>query len=46
MDDFTKIKLINSLIDAVSHFYDLKQKEVYENQKHIKGNPDFYKSHA
>jgi hypothetical protein len=36
MDDFTKIKLINSLIDAVSHFYDLKQKGE-EKQYHLKG---------
>jgi len=36
MDDFTKIKLINSLIDAVTHFYDLKQKGE-EKQHHLKG---------
>jgi len=36
MDDFTKIKLINSLIDAVTHFYDLKQKGE-EKQYHLKG---------
>ena len=37
MDNITKTKLINSLIDAVSHFYDLKQKGDNQNQKHIKG---------
>jgi len=37
MNNITKIKLINSLIDAVGHFYDLKQKEHGENQKHLKG---------
>jgi hypothetical protein len=37
MNDFTKIKLINSLIDAVTHFYDLKQKGEEGNQKHLKG---------
>jgi preprotein translocase subunit SecD len=37
MDNITKTKLINSLIDAVSHFYDLKQKNDNQNQKHIKG---------
>jgi soluble cytochrome b562 len=37
MDNITKIKLINSLIDAVSHFYDLKQKGQDTNQKHLKG---------
>ena len=37
MDNVTKIKLINSLIDAVGHFYDLKQKKLGENQKHLKG---------
>ena len=37
MNDFTKIKLINSLIDAVNHFYDLKQKEHSGDQKHLKG---------
>ncbi len=37
MDDFTKIKLINSLIDAVNHFYDLKQKVRGGDQKHLKG---------
>lgn len=37
MDNITKIKLINSLIDAVSHFYDLKQKEQGVDQKHLKG---------
>ncbi len=37
MDDFTKIKLINSLIDVVSHFYDLKQKSDSSEQKHLKG---------
>ena len=37
MNNITKIKLINSLIDAVEHFYDLKQKKLGENQKHLKG---------
>ena len=37
MDNITKIKLINSLIDAVSHFYDLRQKEQGQEQKHLKG---------
>lgn len=37
MDNITKIKLINSLIDAVTHFYDLKQKGDEGNQKHLKG---------
>ncbi len=37
MDDFTKIKLINSLIDAVNHFYDLKQKAKNGDQRHLKG---------
>ena len=37
MNNITKIKLINSLIDAVEHFYDLKQKRLGENQKHLKG---------
>ncbi len=37
MKNITKIKLINSLIDAVSHFYDLKQKGQGADQKHIKG---------
>jgi hypothetical protein len=37
MKDSTKIKLINSLIDAVTHFYDLKQKGEEGNQKHLKG---------
>lgn len=37
MNNITKIKLINSLIDAVSHFYDLKQKGQGSDQKHLKG---------
>jgi len=37
MDNITKIKLINSLIDAVTHFYELKQKGVVDGQNHIKG---------
>jgi len=37
MKNITKIKLINSLIDAVSHFYDLKQKDQTQEQKHLKG---------
>jgi hypothetical protein len=36
MNNITKIKLINSLIDAVSHFYDLKQRG-QESQHHLKG---------
>ncbi len=36
MNNITKIKLINSLIDAVEHFYDLKQKGE-DGQKHLKG---------
>ncbi len=37
MENITKIKLINSLIDAVTHFYDLKQKDQTQEQKHLKG---------
>ncbi len=37
MDDFTKIKLINSLIDVVNKFYDLKQKADASEIKHLKG---------
>ncbi len=37
MDDFTKIKLINSLIDVVNEFYELKQKEDASKIKHLKG---------
>ncbi|MCH9813933.1 MAG: hypothetical protein K0U47_08335 [Epsilonproteobacteria bacterium] len=37
MNDFTQIKLINSLIDAVNHFYELKQKEQLSGQAHLKG---------
>lgn len=37
MEDFTKIKLINSLIDVVSHFYDLKHKGDSSQIKHLKG---------
>jgi len=37
MDDFTKIKLINSLIDVVARFYELKNKNKQEDAKHLKG---------
>lgn len=37
MDDFTKIKLINSLVDVVTHFYDNRQKGITANQQHLKG---------
>jgi len=37
MNNFTKIKLINSLIDAVSHFYEYRQKKDRDNQQHLKG---------
>ncbi len=36
MDDFTKIKLINSLIDVVERFYELKTTKA-EEAKHLKG---------
>ena len=38
MDDFTKTKLINNLIDLVSHFYELKHKEGTAKQvRYLKG---------
>ncbi len=37
MNDSIKIRLINSLIDAVSHFYEYKQKKDRDNQQHLKG---------
>ena len=37
MDDFTKIKLINSLIDVVARFYELKNSANKEDAKHLKG---------
>ena len=37
MDDFTKIKLINSLIDVVSRFYALKNSNKHNDAKHLKG---------
>lgn len=37
MNDFTKIKLINSLIDVVERFYELKNSANKEEAKHLKG---------
>ncbi len=38
MDDFTKTKLINNLIDLVEHFYDLKQQQGSAKKVHyLKG---------
>ncbi len=37
MDDFTKIKLINSLIDVVARFYELKNSNNAEDAQHLKG---------
>jgi len=37
MNDFTKIKLINSLIDVVARFYELKNGDKKEEAKHLKG---------
>ncbi len=37
MDDFTKIKLINSLIDVVSRFYELKNSNKPDDAQHLKG---------
>jgi predicted ATP-dependent Lon-type protease len=37
MDDFTKIKLINSLIDVVDRFYQLKEQEDIEESMRLKG---------
>lgn len=37
MDDFTKIKLINSLIDVVERFYREKSNLAQNAQNHLKG---------
>jgi hypothetical protein len=37
MKDSTKIKLINSLIETVEHFYDQKSKYNSDKAKHLKG---------
>ncbi len=37
MEDSTQTKLINSLIDTVGHFYDLKQKGENSQIKYLKG---------
>jgi len=37
MNDFTKIKLINSLIDVVERFYTLKNAGDNTQSKHLKG---------
>jgi len=37
MDDFTKIKLINSLIDVVDRFYTLKDEREFEDSLRLKG---------
>lgn len=37
MDDFTKIKLINSLIDVVARFYELKNASSPEEAMRLKG---------
>jgi len=37
MNDFTKIKLINSLIDVVERFYELKNSGDMQDAKHLKG---------
>ncbi len=37
MNDFTKIKLINSLIDVVTKFYELKNSNTSEDATHLKG---------
>jgi predicted ATP-dependent Lon-type protease len=37
MDDFTKNKLINSLIDVVEKFYELKNNNDTQDAKHLKG---------
>jgi hypothetical protein len=37
MKDFTKIKLINSLIDVVDRFYELKNDGKSEASSHLKG---------
>ena len=37
MNDFTKIKLINALIDVVARFYELKNADDPSQSKHLKG---------
>jgi hypothetical protein len=37
MDDFTKIKLINELIDVVERFYTLKERGELKDAAHLKG---------
>ena len=37
MNDFTKNKLINSLIDVVEKFYELKNNNETQDAKHLKG---------
>ncbi len=37
MDDFTKIKLINSLIDVVARFYEKKEEASSREINHLKG---------
>ena len=37
MDDFTKIKLINELIDVVARFYELKNANALKDAAHLKG---------
>ena len=37
MNDFTKIKLINSLIDVVERFYELKNSDKKTKSQHLKG---------
>ena len=37
MDDSTKIKLINSLIDVVERFYELKNRGETSQSRHVKG---------
>ena len=37
MNDFTKIKLINALIDVVERFYELKNAEEKTQSPHLKG---------
>ncbi len=37
MNDFTKNKLINSLIDVVEKFYELKNSNQTQDAKHLKG---------
>lgn len=37
MNDFTKIKLINELIDVVARFYELKASHELKDAAHLKG---------